>query len=66
MDVEGPSETDSGVFGLRTSPEMASVVLIPVPFDATTSYHRGAAQGPAAILQASCSSRGNCALDGCT
>jgi len=42
-----------GIFGLPTEPDEATVVLIPVPFDATTSYRRGAAAGPEAILHAS-------------
>jgi agmatinase len=43
----------SGIFGLDVSPDDACVVLVPVPFDATTSYRPGAARGPQAILQAS-------------
>ena len=42
-----------GIFGLDTSPQEAGVILVPVPFDATTSYRPGAARGPEAILQAS-------------
>ncbi|GEJ57881.1 agmatinase family protein [Anaeromyxobacter diazotrophicus] len=43
----------SGVFGLPHSEEEAAVVLVPVPFEATTSYGGGASGGPAAILEAS-------------
>lgn len=43
----------TGIFGLDASPEDAGVVLVPVPFDATTSYRPGTARGPQAILQAS-------------
>jgi len=43
----------SGVFGLGHSEEEAAVVLVPVPFEATASYHRGSSGGPAAILEAS-------------
>jgi agmatinase len=43
----------SGIFGLSDAPEDAKVVLIPVPWDATTSYRAGAAKGPGAILEAS-------------
>ncbi len=43
----------TGIFGLDTTPQDARVVLVPVPFDATTSYRPGAARGPQAILQAS-------------
>ncbi|MEO8876581.1 MAG: agmatinase family protein, partial [Polyangiaceae bacterium] len=35
------------------TPEDARVVLVPVPWDATTSYRAGTANGPAAILEAS-------------
>ena len=43
----------SGVFGLPHSEAEAAVVLLPVPFEATTSYGGGASRGPAAILSAS-------------
>lgn len=43
----------SGIFGLTHGPKDARVHVIPVPFDATTSYRKGAAGGPAAILRAS-------------
>lgn len=42
-----------GIFGLPHGPDEARVVLIPVPFDATTSYREGTEQGPAAIREAS-------------
>ena len=38
-------------FGLPHSVDEARVVLVPVPFEATTSYGGGAAEGPAAVLQ---------------
>ena len=40
-------------FGFNYTIEEASVVLLPVPWDATTSYRRGTAFGPQAILDAS-------------
>jgi agmatinase len=43
----------SGIFGLPHSEAEAAVVLVPVPFEATTSYGGGAARGPEAILAAS-------------
>jgi agmatinase len=43
----------TGIFGLDAAPEEARVVLVPAPFDATTSYRPGAANGPGAILEAS-------------
>lgn len=41
------------LFGLPFSPENASLVLIPVPWEVTVSYTAGTANGPAAILKAS-------------
>jgi agmatinase len=45
--------TGDGLFGLTTAPADARIVVIPVPFDATTSYRPGTARGPEAILEAS-------------
>jgi len=45
--------TGDGLFGLATTPADASVVVIPVPFDATTSYRPGTARGPESVLEAS-------------
>ena len=45
--------TGDGLYGLPCSPEEARFVVIPVPFDATTSYRDGARNGPAAVLAAS-------------
>jgi agmatinase len=42
-----------GIYGLPHMPEDSAVVLLPVPFDATTSYRPGTANGPGAILAAS-------------
>ncbi len=44
---------DGGIYGLPCSAEDAQVILIPVPWDATTSYRRGTAGAPAAIRAAS-------------
>jgi agmatinase len=44
---------DSGVYGLPFSAEESKVILIPVPFEATTSYGGGTSDGPGAILEAS-------------
>ncbi len=44
---------DSGVFGLPFSTQDAALVLIPVPWEATTSYGGGTSGGPDAILEAS-------------
>ncbi len=53
FDPNSAAEKDAGIFGLPTTPDEARVVLLPVPWDATTSYGSGAAQGPAAMLEAS-------------
>lgn len=43
----------SGIFGLPHTLENAKLVFLPVPWEATTSYGGGTAQGPAIILKAS-------------
>lgn len=53
FDPNAAAQPDSGVFGLPFTPEEAKVVLLPVPFEATTSYGGGTADGPEQILQAS-------------
>jgi agmatinase len=53
FDPNAASPIDSGVFGLPFTEKDARVVLLPVPFDATTSYGKGAADGPKAIYEAS-------------
>jgi agmatinase len=52
FDADAPAMGD-GLFGLPHTPEEAKVVVIAVPFEATTSFGRGTAGGPEAILQAS-------------
>lgn len=53
FDPNAAALADSGIFGLNDTPENARVVLVPVPWDTTTSYRAGTAKGPAAILEAS-------------
>jgi agmatinase len=53
FDPNAAALADSGIFGLTSTPDEATVVLIPVPFEATTSYGSGTALGPSAILEAS-------------
>ncbi|MCE9673490.1 agmatinase family protein [Myxococcus stipitatus] len=53
FDPSAAAQPGSGVFGLPHSPDEAHVVLIPVPFEATTSYGGGTSEGPAAVLEAS-------------
>jgi len=44
---------DSGIFGLPFSEINSKIILIPVPWEATTSYGGGTSNAPQAILQAS-------------
>ena len=37
----------------ESNPEDCRVVVVPVPYDATTSYRAGAREGPRAIIEAS-------------
>lgn len=53
FDPAAAAAPDSGVFGLPHTADEAAVVLVPVPFEATTSYGGGTARGPEAILAAS-------------
>lgn len=51
-----PSEAASsefGIFGLPLTEDEAKVVLLPVPWEATTSYGKGASAGPQLIREAS-------------
>lgn len=46
--------TDShSIFGLPFTAKDAALVLLPVPWEVTTSYNEGTAKGPAAIVEAS-------------
>ncbi len=53
FDPNAAAEQDTGIFGLPYAPDEARVVLVPVPWDATTSYRAGASAGPRAIEGAS-------------
>jgi agmatinase len=53
FDPNAAAAPDSGIFGLDSVPDDARVLLVPVPWDATTSYRAGTSRGPAAILSAS-------------
>jgi agmatinase len=44
---------DAGIFGLPFTSDESRLVLLPVPWDATTSYRAGTRLGPVAIRQAS-------------
>ncbi len=49
----GAPALGGGIYGLPHTPDEARVVLVPVPWEPTTSYAKGTARGPAAILHAS-------------
>lgn len=49
----GAAAQYDGIFGLPHTVEQAKVVVVPVPWDATTSYRSGTSGGPAAVLEAS-------------
>lgn len=53
FDPSGPADAGAGIFGLPCSEADAALVIIPVSWEATTSYRPGTAHGPAAILAAS-------------
>ncbi len=57
FDPDAAAKPGAGLFGLPEqapfTPDTARVVIIPVPFDATTSYGGGASGGPEAVVAAS-------------
>jgi agmatinase len=53
FDPDAAASPDSGIYGLPFTPEEARVVIIPVPYEATTSYGGGTSRGPQAVLDAS-------------
>ena len=53
FDPDAAATAGSGIYGLPFRAEDAHVVIVPVPFEATTSYGGGASEGPAAVFEAS-------------
>jgi agmatinase len=53
FDPDAPSAESAGIYGLPFTPEESRVVIVPVPFEATTSYGGGTSGGPRAVLEAS-------------
>jgi len=53
FDPGGVGVHNGNYFGFPFTPEEASVVILNVPWDATTSYRRGTAGGPDAMINAS-------------
>ncbi|MCO6481842.1 MAG: agmatinase family protein [Flavobacteriales bacterium] len=53
FDPNSPGHANAGIYGLPFTPEESDIVLVPVPWEVTTSYGAGTAHGPRAILEAS-------------
>jgi agmatinase len=53
FDPDAAAAQGAGIFGLPFTPARSRVVVVPVPFEATTSYGGGASRAPAAVLAAS-------------
>lgn len=53
FDPNGPGTADAGIYGLPFTAEESDIVLVPVPWEVTTSYGGGTSRGPEAILDAS-------------
>jgi agmatinase len=53
FDPDAAAGAESGIYGLPFAPEDSKVVVVPVPFEATTSYGGGTSNGPQAVLEAS-------------
>ena len=53
FDPNSPGNAEAGMYGLPFTAEESDIVLVPVPWEVTTSYGGGTAQGPAAIHEAS-------------
>jgi len=53
FDPAAAADAGAGIFGLPFDRAASRIVLLPVPFDATTSYRPGTADGPAALREAS-------------
>jgi agmatinase len=53
FDPNAASQADSGIFGLPHHEADASIVFVPVPWEATTSYGGGTSEGPEAVYESS-------------
>lgn len=53
FDPSTTASADFGIFGLPFTRDQARLILLPVPWEVTTSYGSGAADGPALIRKAS-------------
>jgi agmatinase len=53
FDPDSAAPEGSGIYGLPFTPAESRVIIVPVPFEATTSYGGGTSEGPAAVFEAS-------------
>lgn len=53
FDASTAISSEFGIFGIPMTEDQARVVLVPVPWEVTTSYGNGASRGPQIIRQAS-------------
>ena len=53
FDPDAAAVGETGIYGLPFTPEDSRVVVVPVPFEATTSYGGGTSNGPLAVFEAS-------------
>lgn len=53
FDPNSPGSPDADIYGLPFTAAEADIVLVPVPWEVTTSYGGGTSHGPQAILDAS-------------
>lgn len=53
FDPNAVGNKNAGIYGLPFTPEDSQTVLVPVPWDVTTSYGGGTSRGPEAIFEAS-------------
>ena len=53
FDPDAAAAKNSGIYGLPFTADQARVVIVPVPFEATTSYGGGTSRGPQSVFEAS-------------
>lgn len=53
FDPNTPGDENAGIYGLPFTAEESDIVLVPAPWEVTTSYGGGTANGPQAIFDAS-------------
>ena len=53
FDPDAAASAGAGIYGLPFTADEARVIVIPVPYEATTSYGGGTSRGPEAVFEAS-------------